>query len=83
MFLKQIDLNPDTGDTLMNLYSPQQGLLTRNRTPASNETGVSIDLVTGTVYAPDWCTIPTVSVHWIYKGVKQGAKKLERLGIIV
>jgi len=42
-----------------------------------------LSLVAGTVCAPDWYTIPTVSVHWIYKGVKQGAKKLERLGIIV
>ena len=41
------------------------------------------DLVAGTVFAPDSYTIPTVSVHWIYKGVKQGARKLERLGIIV
>ena len=41
------------------------------------------DLVAGTVYAPDSYTIPTVSVHWIYKGVKHGAKKLERIGFIV
>ena len=40
LFMKQIDLNPDTGDILMNLYSRPPGLLTRNNTPASNETGV-------------------------------------------
>ena len=45
--------------------------------------GAPVSLVEGTVYAPDSYTIPTVSVHWIYKGVKQGARKLERLGIIV
>ena len=80
--MKQIDLNPDTGDTLMHLYSPQPGLLTRNRTPASNETGARIDLVAGTVYAPDWYSIPTLTAHWICAGVKQGAKKMKRIGIL-
>ena len=41
-----------------------------------------ISLVAGTVYAPDWYTIPIVSVHWVYKGVKQGAKKMKRIGIL-
>ena len=40
-------------------------------------------LVAGTVYAPDSYTIPTLIAHWIYKGVKQGVRKLERLGIVV
>ena len=39
-------------------------------------------MVAGTVFAPDSYTIPTVSVHWIYKGVKQGAKKIKRIGIL-
>ena len=39
-------------------------------------------MVAGTVYAPDWYRIPTVSVHWICIGVKQGAKKMKRIGIV-
>ena len=41
LFMKQIDLNPDTGDILMHLYSRPSGLLApKHSTPASNETGV-------------------------------------------
>jgi len=41
-----------------------------------------INLVAGTVYALDWYTIPTLKAHWIYEGVKQGAKKIKRIGIL-
>ena len=44
---------------------------------------VFLNMAAGTVYAPGSYTILTVSVHWLYKGLKQGGKKLERLGIIV
>ncbi len=48
LFMKQIDLNPDTAEILMDLYSRPPGLLTRNNTPASNETGVPIGVVAQT-----------------------------------
>ena len=38
--------------------------------------GLMYDSVAGTVYAPDSYKIQRPSVHWIYTGVKQGAKKL-------
>ena len=69
------------------MYDSEKGFLNPPMSKAFNLLKVlnasESDLVAGTVCAPDWCTIPTVSVHWIYKGVKQGAKKLERLGIKV
>ncbi len=60
----------------------EYSLLYRKKKAADIDPTAFSMLVDGTVYAPDWYTIPTVSVHWIYKGVKHGAKKLERLGII-
>ena len=49
---------------------------------AEGDSTVFSILVAGTVYASDSYTIPTVSVHWIYKGAKQGAKKIKRIGIM-
>ncbi len=68
-------------DHLSDLRSEvQSGCHQKNR---GHQKAPPFSLVAGTVYAPDSYTIPTVSVHWICKGVKQGIKKLERLGIIV
>ena len=52
LFMKQIDLNPDTGDILMHLYSRPPGLLTKNSTPALIKTGVPIGVVAGTGFEP-------------------------------
>ncbi len=40
-------------------------------------------LIAGTVCIPDSYSISTLTAHWICMGVKHGAKKLKRLGIIV
>ena len=80
--MKQIDLSPDTGDTVMHLYSPQPGFITRNRTPASNETGARIDLVAGAVFRVDANSIPVIVSHWIYIPEIQGARKMKRIGIL-
>ena len=53
LFLKQIELDPDTGDILMHLYSRPAGLKAHKKsTPASLETGVPIGVVAGTGFEP-------------------------------
>jgi hypothetical protein len=49
--------------------------------PFINESCILSRLVAGTGCVPDSYTIPTVSSHWIYAGVKQGVKRLLRVGI--
>ena len=46
LFIKKIDLNPDTGDILMHLFG-RPPLHASKQTPASGETGVRIELVAG------------------------------------
>ena len=46
LFVKKIDLNPDTGDILMHLFG-RPPLHASRQTPASGETGVRIRLVAG------------------------------------
>ena len=46
LFIKKIDLNPDTGDILMHLFG-RPPLPASRQTPASGETGVCIGLVAG------------------------------------
>ncbi len=49
LFVKKIDLNPDTGDILMHLFG-RPPLRASKQTPASGETGVRIGLVAGACY---------------------------------
>lgn len=51
LFVKRIEVNPDTGDVWMNLFS-RPPLPVQKKTPASVETGVPIGLVTGARYEP-------------------------------
>jgi len=51
LFVKTIDLNPDTGDILMHLFG-RPTMLASVQTPASKETGVRIELVAGARFAP-------------------------------
>ena len=50
LFVKEIEVDPDTGDVWMHLFSCPS-ILARKATPASVETGVRIGLVAGAHYA--------------------------------
>ena len=49
LFMKRIEVDPDTGDILMHLFS-RPAMLAHVQTPASEETGVRIELVAGARY---------------------------------
>ena len=53
LFVKNIEVNPDTGDVLMHLFSRPPGITPKIRTPVSLEkTGVPIGLVAGAGFEP-------------------------------
>ncbi|MFH1688783.1 MAG: recombinase family protein [Candidatus Eisenbacteria bacterium] len=52
LFVKEIDLNPDTGDILMHLFG-RPPLPASKQTPASGETGVCIGVVAGARFVAD------------------------------
>ena len=51
LFVKRIEVNPDSGDILMHLFArpPAQA---KRRTPASKKTGVAIGMVAGAGFEP-------------------------------
>ncbi|MFH1690602.1 MAG: hypothetical protein ABIE42_10275 [Candidatus Eisenbacteria bacterium] len=49
LFMKRIEVDPDTGDILMHLFS-RPTMLASVQTPASKETGVRIELVAGACF---------------------------------
>ena len=51
LFVKRIDVDPDTGDILMHLFS-RPTMLAPMQTPASEKTGVRIGLVAGARFEP-------------------------------
>ena len=51
LFMKRIDVEPDTGDVWMHLFS-RPPALAQKRTPASRETGVRIGVVAGAGFEP-------------------------------
>ncbi len=79
LFIKKIDLNPDTGDILMHLFD-RPTMLAPMQTPASKETGVRIELVAGAGFEPDSEQLSTVTAHWRYQGVKHAAREMARVG---
>ena len=50
LLVKKIELEPDTGGILMHLFSRRPPLPASKQTPASEETGVCIELVAGARY---------------------------------
>lgn len=53
LFVKKVELNPETGDIAIRLLSRPPGLMMRKRrTPARRETGVPIGLVAGAGFEP-------------------------------
>ncbi len=59
LFMKRIEVDPDAGDILMHLFDCPT-MLAPMQTPASKETGVCIELVTGAGFEPatSWATGP-------------------------
>ncbi|MCK4914709.1 MAG: hypothetical protein KAS89_00990 [Candidatus Eisenbacteria sp.] len=81
LFVKKIDLNPDTGDILMHLFG-RPPLRASKQTPASGETGVRIGLVAGARFGADSDRVPIVTAHWRYSGIKHAQRKLTRIGLV-
>ena len=82
LFIKKIDLNPDTGDILMHLFG-RPPLLASKQTPASGETGVRIELVAGAGFGPDSDKLPAVTACWRYTGIKHSTREMTRVGLVV
>jgi hypothetical protein len=79
-----LETRSHTGLSLMCLIfeSASIGGIELKRTPASNETGVRLKLVAGTVYGVDANSSPVTVSHWVYIPAKQGARKMRRIGIL-
>jgi hypothetical protein len=78
LFVKRIEVDPGTGDTLMHLYS-RPPMLAQEKKPASEETGFRIGLVAGAGYGADLYSgsVPLVTAQWVYtaKAGRAGAMK--------
>lgn len=84
LFVKKVELNPETGDIAIRLLSRPPGIMTRGkRTPARKETGVPIGLVAGACFVPEWNQDSVHISRWILAGVKQGIKRMQRVGLTV
>ena len=79
LFMKRIEVDPDTGDILMHLFS-RPPLPASKQTPASGETGVCIGLVAGARFEPDSDIVPVVTARWLYAGIKQETREMVRVG---
>ncbi len=81
LFIKKINLNPDTGDILMHLFG-RPPLPASKRIPASGETGIRIELVAGARFVADSDRLPVVTAHWRYAGITHSAREMARVGLV-
>ena len=86
LFVQKIEVDPDTGEVLMHLFSRPPVSVSRGghkKTPASVETGVRIGMVAGAVFVPDSYSemLPLTTAHWVYASASQGAREMKRIGL--
>ncbi len=82
LFVKRIEVDPDTGDILMYLFG-RPPVPVPKQTPASEETGVRIRLVAGARLVADSEQLSTVTAHWRYQGAKHAEREMVRVGAAV
>jgi hypothetical protein len=82
LFVKKIEVDPDTGDILMHLFS-RPPFLAHEEKPAPEETGFRIGLVAGAGFGADWERKgePVLTAHWVYQGECQAAREMRRVGM--
>ena len=82
LFVKKIEVDPDTGDILMHLFSRPPFLAQKGK-PACAETGFRIGLVAGAGFGADWDRdkVPLLSVQWVCTLAKQGTREMRRVGL--
>ena len=86
LFVQKIEVDPDTGEVLMHLFSRPPVPMSRGghkKTPASAETGVQIGMVAEAGFVPDPYSgrPPLVAARWVYTLAKQGAREMRRRGL--
>ena len=86
LFVQKIEVDPDTGEVLMHLFSRPPLPMSRwghKKTPASAETGVRIGMVAGAGFVPDANSkrLPLVAARWVYAPAKRGAREMRRTGL--
>jgi hypothetical protein len=78
--VKKIEVDPDTGEILMHLFSRPPATAKGNTPAFRKKTGASMTLVAGAGFEPDSETGSVTRVRWSYQGERQGPKEIRRLG---